>query len=172
MTESLGLTPVVPTTLTSDPGSDFFPVLEATLVAGGSVLGTLRQRIRILMHNEEGSHIGDGQVLLTSIPLVISAGAHVVEGVVCSLQNLEASDAQYYLAVALIVSNLTATQWVKIDTSVTGDPADGIVWVDLIDASISAQVGADLTFDSDTAILSSTAGGTFFVSLQVIAGWD
>lgn len=104
--------------------------------------------------------------VLTSPPVVIGEGTPVFQSNL-GVSLAGAGPSPFNIDVVLYVTNMDGTQTMKVSVTQAVAASASLTLVDWTAATVTDQVGADLTWDGTGPSVSTEAGGVFVVTLSV-----
>lgn len=117
---------------------------------------------------------GSANATLTGISELVAAAGVVVNNFEWRVDFVDTTHDQFDLSATVYVVNQTATQIGRLigagSLPSVGPNQSG--FIDWTTASFTNLVGTDLTFDSASAAISSTAGDTYTCLMTANGGWD
>ena len=147
--------------------------MAAAAPSGG---GATRQFAPFLTFPADYSNnqLGDQWVTFTAPIATVAADGQVFTVSSGSLSITSNPDDQYALVITVIVQNETGSQSLELNyEEVIAESAEGgTVTLALADITATAITGTDLSFSTESGIVTTTAGGNFTTFVTVFAGWN
>lgn len=119
-----------------------------------------------------GASLFGGGVDSITVPMFVYPAGLVVDGVSAGITNIPLSSDGFDMEATVTVVSLDGTEVMNLsyNTVLASNASNGSVSANQF--VVSSQTGSDLTFDTGSGQVSTTAGGAYAVMMLVNFGWD